>query len=161
MENHASVTGWQKSFFLIQMLTTFGSRYNRYFWDIRLNFNVLFQLVLTKLNCFHFYRKLITGSSHAKSLLTVSRQASPSSFLARPSRISRAPNPLSLSLCGRRLKGKEKEVLGARETQGLASKTPFPFPFKRLPRGLCNAPVLFLFAISLSKSLSETAPTLG
>ena len=78
----------------------------------------------------------------------------PSSVLARPSRIARAPNPLSLNLVGRRLKGKGKEVLGPRETQGLAPKTPFPFPFKRLPRGLCNAPVLFLFAISLSKSRS-------
>ena len=39
---------------LIQMLLTFGGRCNRYFWDIRLNiltlpnFNMLFQLVLTK-----------------------------------------------------------------------------------------------------------------
>ena len=30
MENHASMTGWQK-FFVIQMLPTFGGRYNRYF----------------------------------------------------------------------------------------------------------------------------------
>ena len=54
MENHANVTGWQKLSFLKQMLLTFGGRYNRYFWDIRLkilklpNFNMLFQLVLTK-----------------------------------------------------------------------------------------------------------------
>ena len=55
MENHASVTGWQKLFFsIIQMLLTFGGRYSRYFWDIRLkilrlpNFNILFQLVLLK-----------------------------------------------------------------------------------------------------------------
>ena len=40
--------------FLIQMLLTFGGRYNRFFWDTRLtilkllNFNILFQLVLTK-----------------------------------------------------------------------------------------------------------------
>ena len=61
------------------------------------------------------------------------------------------------SLRGRRLKGKGKGVLGARETRGareegggegnlppssraprvsLALKTPFPFPFKRLPRRL-------------------------
>ena len=39
---------------LIQMFLTFGGRYNRYFWDTRLkilrllNFNMLFQLVLTK-----------------------------------------------------------------------------------------------------------------
>ena len=56
MENHASVTGWQKLFFLIQMLLTFGGRSNRYFLDIGLkilrlpDFNVVFQLVLTK--CF-------------------------------------------------------------------------------------------------------------
>ena len=43
-----------KVVFLIQMLQTFGGRYNRYFRDIRLkilrlaNFNMLFQLVLTK-----------------------------------------------------------------------------------------------------------------
>ena len=49
----------------------------------------------------------------------------------------------SSSLRGRRLKGKGKGVLGARETRGaraphvsLAPKTPFPFPFKRLPRRL-------------------------
>ena len=68
----------------------------------------------------------------------------------------------SPSLRGRRLKGKGKGVLGARETRGareeegketgvyflpsllahpgprvsLAPKTPFPFPFKRLPRRL-------------------------
>ena len=47
------------------------------------------------------------------------------------------------SLRGRRLKRKGKGVLGARETRGartprvsLAPKTPFPFPFKRLPRRL-------------------------
>ena len=47
------------------------------------------------------------------------------------------------SLRGKRLKGKVKGVLGARETRGaraprvsLAPKTPFPFPFKRLPRRL-------------------------
>ena len=40
--------------FLIQMLLTFGGRCNRHFWDIRLKilrlpiFNLLFQLVLTK-----------------------------------------------------------------------------------------------------------------
>ena len=43
-----------KAVSLIQMLPTFGGRCNRYFWDIRLkilrlpNFNMLFQLVLTK-----------------------------------------------------------------------------------------------------------------
>ena len=44
-----------KVVFLIQILLTFGGRCNRYFWNIRLkilrlpNFNMLFQLVLTKL----------------------------------------------------------------------------------------------------------------
>ena len=78
MENHASVTGWQKLFFLIQMLLTFGGRYNCYFWDTQLkilkllNFNMLFQLVLTKFfnsELFTCLPKLITWSSHAKSLL--------------------------------------------------------------------------------------------
>ena len=61
--------------FLIQVLQTFGFRCKRYFWDIRLkilrlpNFNMLFQLVPTKLNYFRVCRKLITWSSHAKSLL--------------------------------------------------------------------------------------------
>ena len=78
MENHSSMTGWQKIFFLIQILLIFGGRCNRYFWDIRLkidrlpNFNMLFQLVLTnfsKANCFRFNRKLITWSTNAKGLL--------------------------------------------------------------------------------------------
>ena len=49
MENWAATV-----VFLIQMLLTFGGRCNRYFSDIRLkmlrlpNFNMLFQLVLTK-----------------------------------------------------------------------------------------------------------------
>ena len=54
--NHAIMTGWQKLFSSkdIQMLLTFGGHYNLYFWDTRLkilrlpNFNMLFQLVLTK-----------------------------------------------------------------------------------------------------------------
>ena len=43
-----------KVVFLIQILLLFGGLRNRYFWDIRLkiyglsNFNMLFQLVLTK-----------------------------------------------------------------------------------------------------------------
>ena len=69
-----------KVVFLIQMFLTFGGRYNRYFWDTRLkmlrlvNFNMLFELVLTKfskVNCFRVYRKLVTWSSHAKSLYEV------------------------------------------------------------------------------------------
>ena len=54
MENHASVTELQKVVFLIPLLLTFGGCCSRYFWDIRLktlrlpNFNMFFQLVLTK-----------------------------------------------------------------------------------------------------------------
>ena len=36
VENHASMTGWQKLFFSYKMLLTFGGRYNCYFWDTRL-----------------------------------------------------------------------------------------------------------------------------
>ena len=61
-----------KVVFLIQMLPTFGSHCNHcFFWGIGLkilrlpNLNMLFQPLL----CFHDYRKLITWSSHAKSLL--------------------------------------------------------------------------------------------
>ena len=47
-------------------------------------------------------------------------------------------NKGELSLRGRRLKGKGKGVLNARGASrvSLAPKTPFPFPFKRLPRRL-------------------------
>ena len=51
MENHASVTGWQK---LFTSHKCFRGSCNRYYWCIRLkilrlpNFNMLFQLVLTK-----------------------------------------------------------------------------------------------------------------
>ena len=51
MENHSNMTG---SVFLLQILLIFGGRCNCYFWDIRLkiysfvNFNMLFQFVLTK-----------------------------------------------------------------------------------------------------------------
>ena len=68
------------------------------------------------------------------------------------------PHMVIASLRGKRLKGKEKGLLGARETQGaqeeggketlspsscapcvyLAPKTPFPFLFKRLPPRLGN-----------------------
>ena len=62
-----------KVVFLIQMLPTFGSHCMNYcfFWGIGLkilrlpNLNMLFQLLL----CFRDYRKLITWSRHAKSLL--------------------------------------------------------------------------------------------
>ena len=56
MENHSSVTGWQKVAFPIQIFLIFGGRCNCYFWDIWLkiyrlpNLNMHFQLVLTK--CF-------------------------------------------------------------------------------------------------------------
>ena len=54
MENHARVSWMAKVVFFIQMLSTFGGCCNSYFWDMRLkilrlpNFNMLFQLVLTK-----------------------------------------------------------------------------------------------------------------
>ena len=95
MENHASVTGYMvRVVFLIQMLLTFGGLCNRYFWDIRLktlrlrNFNMLFQLVLTK-----FFKKraifLFTESwsrdhSHAKGL-----SFAPSQVLARKGNVTR------------------------------------------------------------------------
>ena len=69
MENHSSVTGWQELLFI---LLNFGGRCNRYFWDIRLkiyrlpNFNMLFQLVLTK--CFKSELfSLIFHSDHGRS----------------------------------------------------------------------------------------------
>ena len=46
------------------------------------------------------------------------------------------------SLRGRRLKGKGKGVLGARDARGGSrAQIPFPFPFERLPRRLlrCKA----------------------
>lgn len=49
VENHASVTGWQKLLYLIQILPTFGGHCNRDFWDLRLKilrlpyFNILFE----------------------------------------------------------------------------------------------------------------------
>ena len=57
---------------------------------------------------------------------------------------SRIPPPVCfkiLSLRGRRLKGKWKGDLGARETRGAREepKTPFPFPLKRLPRRLLKS----------------------
>ena len=63
MVNHAIVTGWQKLF-----SHTNVSNFRRPLQSLekRLkilrspNFNMLLQLVLTKLNCFHVYRKLIT-----------------------------------------------------------------------------------------------------
>ena len=65
--------------------------------------------------------------------------------LARARSLFRPLLPSACRLRGRRLKGKGKRVLGARETRGapssrhsvsLAPKTLFPFPFKRLPRRL-------------------------
>ena len=64
--------------FLTQMLLTFGGRCNRHFWDIRLkilrlpllicSFSLCWQK-FSEVNCFRVYGKLITWSSHAKSLL--------------------------------------------------------------------------------------------
>ena len=51
---HGPLDWVAKVVFLIQILLIFGDRCNRYFWDIRLKmyglpyFNMLFQLVLTK-----------------------------------------------------------------------------------------------------------------
>ena len=58
LENHSSVTRWQKLFFLIQILLIFGSCCNRYFWGIRLK---IYRLLtkFSKANCFRVYRKLI------------------------------------------------------------------------------------------------------
>ena len=78
MENHWKRDCMAKVVFLIQMLPTFSGRCNCYFWDIWLkicrlpNFNMLFKPALTKIfkvNCFRVDWKLITWSSHAKSLI--------------------------------------------------------------------------------------------
>ena len=67
-----------KVVFRIQIFLIFGSRCNHYFLDIQLeiyrlpNFNMLFQLVLTKIskvNCFSVYQKLITWPTNAKGLI--------------------------------------------------------------------------------------------
>ena len=72
--------------FLILILLVLGGRCNLYFWNIRLkinrlpNFNMLFQLELTKFskaNCFHVYRKLITWITNTKGLLTVVKKCYP------------------------------------------------------------------------------------
>ena len=78
MENHASVTGWQKLFssykcFQLSAAVTIAT-FEIYGWKCSgyLFFNMLFQLVQTKsskVNCFRVYRKLFTWSSHAKNLL--------------------------------------------------------------------------------------------
>ena len=71
MENHASVSGWQKFFFSYKCLqlwtvaVAIKSTFKIYGWKFLgyLFFILLFQLVLTKfskVNCFRVYRKLIT-----------------------------------------------------------------------------------------------------
>ena len=71
MENHASVTAWQKFFFSYKCLqlwtvaVAIKSTFKIYGWKFLgyLFFILLFQLVLTKfskVNCFRVYRKLIT-----------------------------------------------------------------------------------------------------
>ena len=82
MENHASVTGWQKLFFsninasnfqrplqplLLKDLEIYGWKYSGYLILI-CSFSLCWQNV-SKLNCFRVYRKWITWSSHTKSLL--------------------------------------------------------------------------------------------
>ena len=63
--------------FLIQILLIFGGYCNHYLWDIQLKFyslpkfNILFQLVLTKVfksKLFRVYWKLITWSTNARGL---------------------------------------------------------------------------------------------
>ena len=76
MENHASVTWWQ-FFFLIQMPLTFGGSCNRYFWNIQLkilrltNFDMLFQLVLTKF----FKSELFSSLPNVDHVLAVMQRA--------------------------------------------------------------------------------------
>ena len=71
MENHASVSGWQKFFFSCKCLqlwtvaVAIKSTFKIYGWKFLgyLFFILLFQLVLTKfskVNCFRVYLKLIT-----------------------------------------------------------------------------------------------------
>ena len=74
--NHASKTGWQTLFFsykCFKLWQPLQLLLLRCMAENSPNFNMLFQLVLTKffkVNCFLVYRKLIMWSSHAKSLLT-------------------------------------------------------------------------------------------
>ena len=67
VENHASMTGWQKLFFSYKMLLTFGGRYNCYFWDTRLkilrllNFNFLASRGFSRRGVFVFTKSWSRG----------------------------------------------------------------------------------------------------
>ena len=76
MENHASVTGWQKLFssykcFQLSAAVTIAT-FEIYGWKfsgclILICPSVYAKWIFRKVNCFRVYRKLITWSSHAKS----------------------------------------------------------------------------------------------
>ena len=77
MENHASVTGWQKLLFsykcfsssaavAIATLKIYGSKFSGYL-NLICSFSLCYQN-FSKANCFCVYRKLITWSPHAKGL---------------------------------------------------------------------------------------------
>ena len=85
MENHASVTGWQKLFFsykcfqLWRPLQSLLLRFSGYLFLIH-SFSLCWQN-FSKVNCFRCYWKLITWSSHAKSLFIYYSYASLNYFL--------------------------------------------------------------------------------
>ena len=74
MENHASVTGWQKLFFSNKCFQLSAAvviaTFEIYGWKcsgsliLICSFSLCWQN-FSKVNCFHVYRKLITRSSHA------------------------------------------------------------------------------------------------
>ena len=77
MENHASVTGWQKLLFsykcfqfsaavAIATFEIYGRKFSGYLILI-CSFSLCWQN-FSKVNCFRVHRKLITWASHAKSL---------------------------------------------------------------------------------------------
>ena len=82
MKNRASVNGWQKLFSSYKC-SQLRRPLQSLIWDIRLkilglgNFNMPFQLVLTKLNCFRVYRKLIAWKSWKEPIV---RETSEPSF---------------------------------------------------------------------------------
>ena len=78
MENHLSVTGWQKLFFSYKCLQLSAAvaiaTFEIYSWKFPGYLILIFSFSLceqyfSKVNCFRVYRTLITWSSHAKTLL--------------------------------------------------------------------------------------------
>ena len=78
MENHASVTGWQKLFFsykCFQLPAAIAiATFETYSWKLSGYLILICSFSLcsqnfSKVNCFRVYRTLIMWSSHAKSLL--------------------------------------------------------------------------------------------